>query len=64
MQRVTVQSPLAKAGIAAGADGIIVETHPNPSEALSDAAQQIPTDEFKAFLDDIMPLAQLCIRKP
>ena len=34
--------PLARAAAAVGADGIIVETHPRPEEALSDAAQQIP----------------------
>jgi len=60
----SIVAPLAKAGIAAGADGVIVETHPNPTEALSDAAQQIPTDDFKAFLDDVLPLAELCIKKP
>lgn len=37
---------LALAGIAAGADGIIVETHPNPEEAKSDAAQQLPEEDF------------------
>src|SRR5579875_3844628 len=34
--------PLARAAVAAGADGIIVEVHPRPEEALCDAAQQIP----------------------
>src|SRR5881296_2667857 len=38
--------PLARAAAAVGADGIIVETHPRPEEALSDATQQIPTAEF------------------
>ena len=38
--------PLARAAAAVGADGIIVETHPRPEEALSDAAQQIPAAEF------------------
>src|SRR5256884_1922546 len=41
--------PLARAGVAVGADGIIVETHPRPEEALSDGPQQIPTAEFAAF---------------
>src|SRR6185437_14207792 len=36
-------APLARAAVAAGADGLIVETHPNPEHALSDAAQQIPS---------------------
>ena len=43
-------APLARAAVAAGADGLIVETHPNPEHALSDAAQQIPSGEFGAFV--------------
>ncbi|MDQ6421680.1 bifunctional 3-deoxy-7-phosphoheptulonate synthase/chorismate mutase [Paenibacillus sp. LHD-117] len=39
----------AKAALAAGADGIMVEVHPNPQDALSDAKQQINVDEFHAF---------------
>jgi len=38
--------PLARAAVAAGADGIIVEVHPRPEEALCDAAQQIPVSDF------------------
>lgn len=38
--------PLALAGIAAGADGLIVEVHPNPKEALSDAAQQLTIEAY------------------
>jgi 3-deoxy-7-phosphoheptulonate synthase len=45
--------PLARAAVAAGADGLIVETHPNPEHALSDAAQQIPTAQFAAFVREI-----------
>src|SRR6185312_6184713 len=43
--------PLARAAVAAGADGIIVEVHPRPEEALCDAAQQIPTSDFHDFSD-------------
>lgn len=46
-------APLALASVAAGADGLIVETHPTPEHALSDAAQQIPSAEFPAFVADI-----------
>jgi len=49
-------APLALAGIAAGADGIIVETHPNPKEAKSDAAQQLHEDEFAAMMQRILRL--------
>jgi 3-deoxy-7-phosphoheptulonate synthase len=51
--------PLARAAVAAGADGIIVEVHPRPEEALCDAAQQIPTSEFRDFADEIRALASL-----
>jgi 3-deoxy-7-phosphoheptulonate synthase len=51
--------PLARAAVAVGADGIIVETHPRPEEALSDAAQQIPSAEFQAFADEIRAFVAL-----
>jgi 3-deoxy-7-phosphoheptulonate synthase len=51
--------PLARAAVAAGADGIIVETHPHPEEALSDGPQQIPTADFPEFAAEIRALASL-----
>jgi len=51
--------PLARAAVAAGADGIIVEVHPRPEEALCDAAQQIPASEFGEFADEIRAFASL-----
>jgi len=51
--------PLARAAVAAGADGIMVEVHPRPEEALCDAAQQIPTSEFGEFADEIRAFASL-----
>jgi 3-deoxy-7-phosphoheptulonate synthase len=51
--------PLARAAAAVGADGIIVETHPRPEEALSDAAQQIPTAEFGEFAREVAQIAEL-----
>jgi 3-deoxy-7-phosphoheptulonate synthase len=42
-----------------GADGIIVETHPQPEQALSDAAQQIPTSEFAQFAADVAAVVAL-----
>ncbi|HLR45891.1 MAG TPA: bifunctional 3-deoxy-7-phosphoheptulonate synthase/chorismate mutase [Deinococcales bacterium] len=44
--------PLTKAGLAAGADGIMVEVHPNPQVALSDNKQQIDFDTFDAYLEE------------
>jgi 3-deoxy-7-phosphoheptulonate synthase len=51
--------PLARAAVAVGADGIIVEAHPVPEEALCDGPQQIPTAEFPEFAAEIRALASL-----
>jgi 3-deoxy-7-phosphoheptulonate synthase len=51
--------PLARAAVAVGADGLIVETHPRPEQALSDASQQIPTADFGAFADDVREVVAL-----
>ena len=51
--------PLARAAVAAGADGIIVEVHPHPEEALCDGPQQIPAPEFADFAHEIRALASL-----
>jgi 3-deoxy-7-phosphoheptulonate synthase len=51
--------PLAKAAVAVGADGIIVEVHPQPEHALSDAGQQLPAAEFDEFASEIGALVAL-----
>jgi 3-deoxy-7-phosphoheptulonate synthase len=51
--------PLARAAAAVGADGIIVETHPRPEEALSDGPQQIPTSEFAEFAAEVGAIVRL-----
>src|SRR3954464_4184087 len=48
--------PLALGGVAVGADGVMVEVHPNPDEALSDAEQQLTLDQFRDMMDAIRPL--------
>ena len=55
--------PLARAAIAAGADGLIVEAHPDPLNAFSDAAQQLESAKFKQFLDDLAPWIELARRE-
>ncbi len=45
---------IAKAGIAAGADGIFLETHPNPSEAKSDGANMLPLDQLEGLLEKLV----------
>lgn len=51
--RKDIMLPLAKAAIAAGANGIMIEVHPLPSTALSDAQQQLDFDEFGQFMLNI-----------
>jgi len=48
---------LALAGIAAGADGIIVEVHPNPEVALSDGRQSLTPEGFGQMMDQLRPVA-------
>lgn len=50
---------LARAGIAAGADGVIVEVHPNPANALSDGKQSIKVEVFKELMEDIKKIASV-----
>src|SRR3954451_6599568 len=51
--------PLARAAAAVGADGIIVESHPSPEEALCDGPQQIPTSEFGECAREVRAVAEL-----
>ncbi len=48
---------LSLAAVAAGADGLIVEVHPDPKEAISDAAQQITPKEYGKLLSDVKKVA-------
>ena len=52
-------APLARAALAVGADGLIVEAHPDPLNAFSDAAQQLESGQFQRFLDDLAPWIEL-----
>ena len=56
-------APLARAALAAGADGLIVEAHPDPLNAFSDAAQQLESGKFQRFLDDLAPWIELARRE-
>ena len=51
--------PLARAAVAAGADGIIVEVHPRPEEALCDGPHQIPAAEFDDFAREVVSVVEL-----
>jgi 3-deoxy-7-phosphoheptulonate synthase len=50
--------PLSLAGVAAGADGVLVETHPNPEHALCDGPQSLPTTAFGEYADRVLGLAR------
>ena len=52
---------IAKAGIAAGADGIFMETHPDPAHALSDGANMLPLDKVEGLLEQLVALATVLI---
>jgi 2-dehydro-3-deoxyphosphooctonate aldolase (KDO 8-P synthase) len=47
---------IAKAGIAVGVDGLFIETHPNPSVALSDGANMLKLNEMKGLLSKLIKL--------
>ena len=51
-------TPLAKACTAMGIDGLIIETHPNPKVAKSDAAQQLSHDAFIALKEEVTVIAE------
>ena len=57
--RVDLVEPLAKAAIAAGADGLLVEVHPDPQSAMSDQAQQFTLDGFAEFMEHIRPYVEV-----
>jgi 3-deoxy-7-phosphoheptulonate synthase len=48
--------PLAIGGVAVGADGVMVEVHPNPDDALSDAEQQLDFEGFRDLMAAIVPV--------
>jgi 3-deoxy-7-phosphoheptulonate synthase len=49
--------PLSLAAAAAGADGLIVEVHPNPDQAICDGPQQLVADDFAEYLDRVQAAA-------
>jgi 3-deoxy-7-phosphoheptulonate synthase len=50
---------LCRAGVAIGADGLIVECHPQPEKAISDGAQSLTLDQFAAMMRSIHPYVEL-----
>jgi 3-deoxy-7-phosphoheptulonate synthase len=55
--------PIAKAGVAAGADGLLVEVHPEPEKALSDGAQSLKPNKLGTLVAELGPLAEALGRR-
>ncbi len=51
--------PMSKAAIAAGCDGLMLEVHHNPEEALSDGDQSLLPDKFKKLMSELRPIAKV-----
>jgi 3-deoxy-7-phosphoheptulonate synthase len=56
-------APMARAGIAAGADGLMVEIHPEPDKAFSDADQTLSFEQFEEMMHSLKQLAPIVGRK-
>ncbi|GBD10943.1 Phospho-2-dehydro-3-deoxyheptonate aldolase [bacterium HR23] len=50
-------TPMALAGVAAGAHGLLIEVHPNPDQALSDGAQSLTPENFRKLMDGVRAVA-------
>ena len=51
-------APMAKAAVAAGADGLLIEVHTNPEEAMSDGEQSLKPNAFKKLMAELKPIAK------
>ena len=56
-------TPMARAAVAAGADGILVEVHPNPDRALSDGAQSLFPEQFGTLMNELRHIAHAIDRE-
>jgi 3-deoxy-7-phosphoheptulonate synthase len=54
--------PLSRAAVAVGADGLLIEVHPNPDRALSDGLQSIPPEEFELLMSEVRQIASVLSR--
>ena len=50
--------PLALAAVAAGADGLLIEVHPNPDQALADGPQSLTFDNFRLLMAQLLPITE------
>ncbi|MBA2626987.1 MAG: 3-deoxy-7-phosphoheptulonate synthase [Gemmatimonadales bacterium] len=56
-------APMARAAVAAGADGLLVEVHPSPDHALSDGAQSLGIPAFEQLMREVRPIAEAIGRR-
>lgn len=56
-------APMARAAIAAGADGLLIEVHPDPERALSDGAQSLYPEQFAELMGEVAVIAQAVGRR-
>jgi len=56
-------APMARAAVAAGADGLIIEVHHDPDHALSDGAQSLYPDQYRELVDQIRTIANVIGRR-
>jgi 3-deoxy-7-phosphoheptulonate synthase len=56
-------SAMARAAVAAGADGLMIEVHPNPEEALSDGPQSLKPERFEALMKELLPFVEAAGKK-
>ncbi len=57
--RRSLVPPLAKAGVAIGADGLMIEVHPNPEQAWSDGRQSLYIEQFQRLMEELKPYIEL-----
>jgi 3-deoxy-7-phosphoheptulonate synthase len=55
-------APLSYAAVAAGADGLIIEVHPEPESATSDGDQSLGLDEFTSLMRTLRPFVSAAAR--
>lgn len=55
--------PLSLASVVAGADGLLIETHPDPEQALCDGSQSLPSEDFVSYTEELRRFVEMTGRK-
>ena len=55
-------APMSNAAVACGADGLLIEVHPDPDHAWSDGPQCLDVNQFRSLMKDLRPFASACRR--